>query len=105
MTSSVRTREDFERYLVAFNSNDYDTFSSFYAPDVEMSLGSIVIKGKDEIVAWFKEARKQILEYLEVGHLFISEKAVALTADITFTALVDLDQVSRHPQGTKLKCL
>ncbi|KAF4314279.1 hypothetical protein GTA08_BOTSDO00728 [Botryosphaeria dothidea] len=92
MSSSVRTREDLDRYIVAFNTNDYDTYASFYSPDVEMNLGATVVKGKDEIIKWFKEARKRILEYLEVEHVFIGEKAVALTEDITFTALIDFDE-------------
>lgn len=93
MSSSVRTREDLDRYIVAFNTNDYDTYASFYSSDVEMNLGATVVKGKDEIIKWFKEARKRILEYLEVEHVFIGEKAVALTEDITFTALIDFDEV------------
>ncbi len=33
------TRDDFQRYLDAFNNDDFDGFSSFYADDVDFNLG------------------------------------------------------------------
>lgn len=94
MKSYIRSRSDFDRYLAAFNGNDYDTYSAYYTTDAEMALGQFVLNGKDEILKFFREGRKQISERLEPDHIIIDKNAVAMTAIIFFTALKDLEQVS-----------
>lgn len=95
MVSTIRARADLDRYLAAFNNNDYDTYAAYYAPDIEMSIGAIVLKGREEVMGFFKEGRKQILEHVEPVNVIIDTTGVAMTSIITFTAVVDFHEVRR----------
>lgn len=49
------TREEFQLYLDAFNSDDFDGFSRFYAEDVDFQLGDRKrIVGRQGIVDFYR---------------------------------------------------
>ncbi|KAL1854962.1 hypothetical protein Plec18167_004585 [Paecilomyces lecythidis] len=84
---------DLDHYITAFNNNDIETYSAYYAPDAQIALGGFILRGKEEILAFFKNARKQILEHIDPIHVIISENVIVLKAVITFTTIVDLNEV------------
>ncbi len=61
------TRDDFQRYLDAFNNDDFDGFSSFYADDVDFNLGDRKrIVGKQGIVDFYRPVKEHIREDLRI---------------------------------------
>lgn len=94
MTTAIRSREDFDKYLAAFNSSDFDSYSGYYASNAVMGLGNFVIRGRDDIMRFFRDSRQRISEHIDPVNVIITPGAVAVTAIITFTALVNLEEVS-----------
>lgn len=94
MSYSIRTREDLDRYLVAFNTTEPEIYTSYYAPDAEMALGNLVLNGRDAIIQFFNIGRPRVSEHIAADSVLFEKHAVALTATITFTAKVDLTEVS-----------
>ncbi|KUL89071.1 hypothetical protein ZTR_06134 [Talaromyces verruculosus] len=90
--SSIRSKEDFLKYISAFNLSDHDTYSEYYAPNAVMALGAFVLNGKDAIMDFFHNARQTVLENVDATNIIITEKALVITANITFTAIVDLKE-------------
>ena len=67
------TREDFESYIAAFNANDYEGFSKFYAEDVDFNLGDRKrIIGREGIVDFYKGVKAHIHEELTILDLLVA---------------------------------
>lgn len=106
MVSGIHSREDFDRYLVAFNNNDTPVYTSFYADDAEMALGPVVLCGLDSIKDFFNTGRRVIAEHIAPEIVIMNDHAMAVTATITFTAKVDFTEVpldlTRYPTNKML---
>lgn len=83
-------REDFEAYIDAFNRNDFDGFSKFYADDVEFNLGDRKqIIGRENIVAFYREVKEHIHEELTILQVLMAPEGIALHNATTFTTIKD----------------
>lgn len=98
MSDSVfRTKDDVARYISAFSKNDFAGFSVFYAPDVRMVLNErVAVEGSGNIVEFFEKARRTVNERIDVDHIVLDDSGCAIRCTATFTALVDLTEVSFH---------
>lgn len=72
------TKEDFLRYLDAFNNRRYDQLVPFYAPDVEVNLPGFTLKGPQEIVRFYEDFHTYVREFVEARYLVIDEIGVAV---------------------------
>jgi ketosteroid isomerase-like protein len=52
---TIRTRADLEDYVAAFNRKDYARQISYYHPEVEYMVGTIVLSGPDAIAAFYAD--------------------------------------------------
>ncbi|WP_165793753.1 nuclear transport factor 2 family protein [Hyphococcus luteus] len=71
-------REWFERYLDAFNNNDFNGFSAFYAPDVEFYGQAANLKGPAEIVKFYRMVMERLDEHIELKTFVGSKTHVAV---------------------------
>jgi hypothetical protein len=84
------TREDFDRYIDAFNRGDLQTLKQFYCEDVVFRLGAkMEIRGRENIVAFYTEVLKKVQEVLTIRQVVADDTGLAAEIDTEFKALVD----------------
>lgn len=85
------TEDEFRAYIDAFNRDDFNVYSSYYADDVEIAWrgGEIVVRGADAIVARYRELHKTVRQRIEIQFVLTGDRHVAGEAHTTFTALAD----------------
>jgi hypothetical protein len=84
------TREDFDAYIDAFNRDDFDGFSRFYADDVEFNLGGRKrIVGRQGIVDFYRGVKTHIHEELRIIDLILGETGAGLHVYTRFTTIKD----------------
>lgn len=84
------TREEFEDYIRAFNANDFEGFSKYYADDVDFNLGDRKrIVGRQGIVDFYRGVKAHIEEELEILDMVIGEDGLAMHNRTTFTTIKD----------------
>ena len=97
----IRTRGDLDHYLSSFNTNDFDTFPRYYAPDVTIILdGKHTLNGKDEVVNFFRNAREKVLEEVNLQSILLNKDGIAIKSEIKFTAIENIE-VRPRPLGTR----
>ncbi|HZV57787.1 MAG TPA: nuclear transport factor 2 family protein [Sphingobium sp.] len=84
------TREEFQLYLDAFNRDDFDGFSRFYAEDVDFQLGDRKrIVGRQGIVDFYRGVKQHIREELRILDIVLGESGVGLHVHTRFTTIRD----------------
>lgn len=84
------TRDDIETYISAFNRDDFDVFSSYYADDVDFQLGDRKrIYGRQGIIDFYKAVKARIHEELKILDLMVCEDGAALHVYTKFTTVMD----------------
>lgn len=84
------TRDDFERYIAAFNANDFDGFSNFYADDVDFRLGDRKhIVGRQGIVDFYRGVKAHIEEELTILDLIVAPDGLAMHNRTIFRTVKD----------------
>ncbi|KAH8594120.1 hypothetical protein B0O99DRAFT_673257 [Bisporella sp. PMI_857] len=93
MAATFSSKAEVRKYVTAFSTNQFETFSAYYTPDVKLDLNKDVqIVGSDNIIAFFKEQRKVMDENLRIDGIVLDETGCVIRADVTFTSLVDMDE-------------
>ena len=83
-------RNLFRDYISAFNADDWDGFSRFYAEDVLLDLGGKKqIRGRQGIVDFYKEVKAKIRETLVINKIVLDEEGLAADISTEFFALED----------------
>lgn len=84
------TREDFERYINAFNAGDFEGFSRFYADDVDFQLGDRKhIVGRENIADFYRGVKAHFAEKLTILDLVIAEDGACLHSRTRFETIAD----------------
>ncbi len=84
------TREDFEQYIAAFNANDFEGFSKFYAEDVDFNLGDRKhIVGRQGIVDFYKGVKEHIHEELTILDLLVAPDGFCMHNRTRFETIKD----------------
>lgn len=86
----------FEAYLAAFNAAEFETFGAFYAPDVEFVGRAAELRGRDAVLAHYRDVRRRIDERIELLSFVGSDRMCA--AEIV-TNLMPLEDWSDFPTG------
>lgn len=76
--ADIGSREWFQRYLDAFNNNDFDGFSAFYAPDVEFYGQAATLKGPAEITAFYAMVMDRLDEHVDLKTFVGSKTNIAI---------------------------
>lgn len=83
--------EAFRSYVRAFNENEFDEFSSYYADDVVFELGDrLRLEGRDAIVEFYRNVGKQVEETLEVSYVIADGDRIAAELVTEFRAIEDV---------------
>jgi ketosteroid isomerase-like protein len=80
----------FHAYCSAFGNADFERFPSFYADDVQLSLGSVpAIHGRQGIIDFYKPMFSRVREKLTVHSVVATDDTIELDATTRFTAVQD----------------
>ncbi|HTY94129.1 MAG TPA: nuclear transport factor 2 family protein [Steroidobacteraceae bacterium] len=79
-TAQELTAADYRRYIDAFNRSDFAQFSRFYRADLEFHGRGGDFRGRDAVVAFYREVHSRLREKLEVRRII--EGPGQLVADV-----------------------
>ena len=84
------TREDYGRYVAAFNARDYDTVFDFYAEKPRMAFFGIEITSRDQLKQFYGFLHRYVKETVTVERFAGSEELAAVEAIVRIEATDDL---------------
>ncbi len=85
----VLTEADFRSYIAAFNRSDFDALGRFYAPDVDFFGRAAQLKGRDEIVRFYRGVKSRVRETLTVHGIVAGAQALVADVETELHALED----------------
>jgi ketosteroid isomerase-like protein len=83
------TEADFRSYVDAFNRNDFDGFSRFYAPDVEFIGRAKQCVGRDQVVSFYRGVKARLRETLTVHAVVVGDNAMVADVETELHAFED----------------
>jgi len=84
------TREDYDRYVAAFNARDYDAVFDFYAENPRMAFFGIEITTRDELKDFYGFMHRYVKETVSVERFAGSDELAAVEAVVRIEATDDL---------------
>jgi ketosteroid isomerase-like protein len=91
---------DYREYIAAFNRSDFESFSRFYAADVEFQGRAGHFVGRDAVVGFYRGVHARLRERIEIRQLILGEQE--LVADLV-TELEALEDWPEFPTGPLYK--
>lgn len=83
------TREDYERYVAAFNARDW-ALETFFTDDFALETGGFLVQGKQSFRDFYAFVHSYVRETVHLIHFFPGEAAFAANVRINFFGLRDL---------------
>ena len=84
------TREDYDRYVAAFNARDYDAVFDFYAEHPKMAFFGIEITNREQLKEFYGFMHRYVKETVTVERFAGSEELAAVEAVVRIEATDDL---------------
>lgn len=92
-------RSDYDRYLAAFNSKDYDSVFTFYKKPINMDFFGISIKSYDDLIKFYRFLHAHVIETITVRNFASSDTLTALDATVRIECIKDLDKAELDARG------
>ena len=84
------TEADFRAYIAAFNADDFEGFTRFYANDVVFELGGMKrIDGREGILAFYRQVKAHITEVVTPLDVVVTPTRIAMHCRTTFDTFKD----------------
>jgi ketosteroid isomerase-like protein len=93
------TRQDYERYLAAFNARDYDTVFDFYAENPRLAFFGIEIRTREELRAFYTFLHTYVRETAVLERFASSEDLAAAEAIVRVEGIADLTREALDARG------
>ena len=93
------TREDYDRYVAAFNARDYDAVFDFYAERPEMAFFGIEITSREQLKDFYGFMHRYVEETVTVERFAGSEELAAVEAIVRIEATDDLTREVLDARG------
>ncbi|MCB5426653.1 nuclear transport factor 2 family protein [Altererythrobacter sp. CC-YST694] len=84
------TREDYERYVAAFNARDYDAVFDFYAENPRMAFFGIEITSRQQLKDFYGFLHQYVKETVEVERFAGSDEMAAVEGVVRIEGIDDL---------------
>ena len=84
------TREDYERYVAAFNARDYDAVFDFYAESPRMAFFGIEITTRDQLKEFYSFLHTYVRETVAVERFAGSDELAAVEGIVRIEGVKDL---------------
>ena len=86
------TREDYDRYVAAFNARDYGAVFDFYAEHPKMAFFGIEITSREQLKEFYGFMHRYVKETVTVERFAGSEELAAVEAIVRIEATDDLSR-------------
>lgn len=96
------TRDDYERYVAAFNARDYDAVFDFYAENPRMAFFGIEITNRQQLRDFYSFLHAFVTETVLVEKFASSDDLAAVEAIIRIEAFRDLTREDLDANGMQL---
>ncbi len=83
-------RKDYERYVAAFNTRNYDQMETFFADDFALENAGFIVRGKPAFRAFYAFFHDYCRETVSIRHFFGGEEAFMVNVVIRFEGIKDL---------------
>ena len=93
------TREDYDRYVAAFNARDYDTVFDFYAENPRMAFFGIEIRTREQLRDFYSFLHAHVRETVSVERFAASEELAAVEGVVRIEAFADLTREALDARG------
>lgn len=93
------TREDYDRYVAAFNARDYDAVFDFYADNPRMAFFGIEITTRDQLKDFYGFMHRYVKETVTVERFAGSDELAAVEALVRIEATDDLTREILDARG------
>ena len=84
------TREDYDRYVAAFNARDYDAVFDFYAENPRLAFFGIEITTREQLKDFYGFMHRYVKETVTVERFAGSDELAAVEAIVRIEATDDL---------------
>ena len=84
------TRDDYERYVAAFNTRDYDAVFDFYAENPRMAFFGIEITTRQQLRDFYGFLHQYVRETVVIEKFASSEQLAAVEGIVRIEAFKDL---------------
>jgi ketosteroid isomerase-like protein len=92
------TLEEFSAYMDAFNRGEYDKFSSYYDPEVVLTIaGRTELRGPQAICDFYAQVKSQTRRTIQIRNFVSSPGRIAVELESEFLALQDLPDFTAGP--------
>lgn len=88
----ITSRADLEDYVAAFNERDYARQTSYYAPDVRYSVGSITLNSPREIWDFYADFHDHSKEHVRIADFAMTGNSVAVAIPSRFEPFRDYEK-------------
>src|SRR5205085_7283572 len=93
------TREDYERYVEAFNARDYDAVFDFYAENPRMAFFGIEITTRQQLRDFYTFLHRYLRETITVERFAASDELAAVEGVIRIEGIADLTRKALGANG------
>lgn len=92
-------RADYERYLAAFNAQDYDGVCDFYCEPLKMDFFGVSIRSRADLKRFYGFLHSYVKESVTVHNFASSDTLTAVDARVRIEAFRDLDSSTLAANG------
>ena len=93
------TREDYDRYVAAFNAREYDAVFDFYADNPRMAFFGIEITTREQLKDFYGFMHRYVKETVTVERFAGSDELAAVEAIVRIEATDDLTREILDARG------
>ncbi|MDE2042170.1 MAG: nuclear transport factor 2 family protein [Alphaproteobacteria bacterium] len=92
-------RDDYNRYLAAFNAKHYDGVADFYAEPIRMDFFGVAIRSRDDLKRFYSFLHSYVNESVTVRNFASSDTLTAVDAIVRIEAVRDLSAETLAAHG------
>jgi len=89
--------EDFHAYIDAFNSNDFEGFSRYYADDVDFQGRAGHFRGRAEVLAYYREVKSRMRETITIKDIVVGDAELLVDIVTELEAFRDWPEFATGP--------
>jgi hypothetical protein len=93
------TREDYDRYVAAFNARDYDGVFDFYVDNPDMAFFGVEIRSRADLKRFYSFLHSFVKETVTVERFASSDELAAVEAVVRIEAFADLTRETLEREG------
>ena len=95
----LRTREDFDRYQIAFHTGDYEAAFDYYIENPRIKVFGVEINSRQKLARFYRFMHEHVRETVRVERFAVSDDFVAAETTVRVTGVRELDTRNLREQG------